>query len=170
MDIKIRPEKPSDREAVYAIHCAAFGGSAEAELANALRTAASPLVSLVAEIDSEVAGHILFSPAVMENHPETKIMGLAPLGVLPGLQRRGVGSALIGAGLEACRAIGASAVIVLGYPDYYPRFGFVPSSRFGISSEYDVPEEVFMVIELRPDGLAGRSGRVLYHEIFKTFE
>lgn len=97
-------------------------------------------------------------------------MGLAPMAVRPGHQGKGIGSALVRAGLQACTDLGANAVIVLGHPEYYPRFGFLPSSRFRLDSEYDVPDEVFLALELEPGALSALSGRVLYHEAFKSLE
>jgi putative acetyltransferase len=83
-------------------------------------------------------------------------------------QRKGIGLALVRTGLEQCRQLGFDAIVVLGHPEYYPRFGFVPSSRFGIDSEYDVPEEVFMAMELKPESLDGITGRVKYHAAFNS--
>ena len=93
-------------------------------------------------------------------------MGLAPMAVAPDRQRSGVGSALVRAGLEACRERGASAVVVLGHAEYYTRFGFAPASRFGIASEYDVPDDVFLIVELEPGRLASASGTIRYHAAF----
>ncbi len=95
-------------------------------------------------------------------------MGLAPMAVAPEHQRKGIGSALVRAGLEQCKQLGFAAVVVLGHPEYYPRFGFSPSSRFGINSEYEVPEEVFMAMELQPGALSGKTGRVKYHAAFSN--
>lgn len=95
-----------------------------------------------------------------------RIMGLAPMAVAPEHQRRGIGSALVRAGLEQCRQLGVGAVAVLGHPAYYPRFGFVPSARFGIGSEYEVPEDVFMVLELQAGVLLSGSGTATYHAAF----
>jgi putative acetyltransferase len=106
----------------------------------------------------------MFSPVLLAGHSALKIMGLAPMAVLPEHQRTGIGSALVRAGLEACSDLGYGAVVVLGHPEYYPRFGFKPSTRFGIGCEYEVPEEVFMAIELQPGYLATASGKVQYHE------
>ena len=136
----------------------------------ALRKTACPVISLVAEHCDEIVGHILFSPARLSEYPETRIMGLAPMAVRPGHQGKGIGSALVRAGLQACTDLGANAVIVLGHPEYYPRFGFLPSSRFRLDSEYDVPDEVFLALELEPGALSALSGRVLYHEAFKSLE
>ncbi len=94
-------------------------------------------------------------------------MGLAPMAVAPMHQKKGTGSALVQAGLDQCRQLDFVAVVVLGHPEYYPRFGFSPASQFGIGSEYDVPEEVFMAMELQPDALSRKTGRVRYHPAFK---
>lgn len=164
--VRIRPESKEDHPAVFRLHSAAFPSDAEAKLVDLLREAATPTISLVAETAGEVQGHILFTPVISTDHPGSRIMGLAPMAVLPEAQGKGVGSALVQEGLERCRAMGVEAVVVLGHPGYYPRFGFVPASRFGITSEYDVPDEVFLMIELRPGSLAGKHGQVQYHEAF----
>jgi putative acetyltransferase len=95
-------------------------------------------------------------------------MGLAPMAVLPAEQRRGVGSALVQAGLDRCRQLPCGAVVVLGHPAYYPRFGFSPASRFGVTCEYDVPDEVFMAMELEPGFLRDKPGTIRYHPAFAT--
>jgi len=164
--MEIRAEQPADRAAVHAVTVAAFEAPAEADLVDALRDQARPFVSLVAEGSGAIVGHIMFSPVALSGHPALKIMGLAPMAVLPDHQRRGIGSALVRAGLEQCRLLGAGAVVVLGHPAFYPRFGFSPSTRFGLRCEYDVPEEVFMVMELQPGFLDGTSGTISYHAAF----
>jgi putative acetyltransferase len=88
------------------------------------------------------------------------------MAVVPAQQRTGLGSALVRAGLEQCRKLGFGAVVVLGHPDYYPRFGFSPAARFGIGCEYEAPQEAFMAIELQPGYLKGASGKVEYHAAF----
>ena len=93
-------------------------------------------------------------------------MGLAPMAVLPGRQRQGIGSELVRAGLDECRRLGFGAIVVLGHAEYYPRFGFVPASKFGLKSEYDVPDDVFMALELIPGALRGRAGTIRYHPTF----
>ena len=164
----IRTENEKDRDAVFAVNVSAFETPAEATLVDVLREHAQPVVSLVAEDNGNVVGHIMFSPVVLSGNPDLKVMGLAPLAVSPEHQRKGIGSALVRAGLEQCRQLDFVAVVVLGHPEYYPRFGFSPSSRFGIDSEYEVPEEVFMAMELKPEALSGKTGRVKYHAAFSN--
>ena len=93
-------------------------------------------------------------------------IGLGPMSVLPSLQRGGIGSKLVINGLQECQNLGNEIVIVLGHPEYYPRFGFIPASNYGIKCEYDVPDEVFMALELHPGALSGRSGIVKYQPEF----
>ena len=164
--MRIRPEEPGDIRAIHQVNRQAFETAVEASLVDALRRRAQPLISLVAVVDDEVAGHILFSPVTLSSDPGARIMGLAPMAVLPAKQRQGIGTALVRAGLEECRRLSFEAVIVLGHADYYPRFGFVPASRYGLTCEYDVPDDVFMVLELSPGTLEGRSGVIRYHAAF----
>lgn len=165
--VNIRAEHPDDRAAVRAVNLATFDTAAEANLVDALRDKAQPLISLVAEEDSQLVGHIVFSPVTIDSHPELRLMGLAPMSVAPSHQNRGIGSALVRAGLQRCSELGVGAVAVLGHPRYYPRFGFQPCVRFGIFSEYESPPEAFMVMELQSGYLRGASGAVRYHAIFK---
>jgi NAD(P)H dehydrogenase (quinone) len=162
----IRNEEEKDRAAVHALNVVAFETPTEANLVDALRQKARPVVSLVAQVNQTVVGHIMFSPVKLSGHSELIIMGLAPMAVEPEHQRKGIGSALVRAGVEQCKKLGCGAVVVLGHPEYYPRFGFAPSASFGISCEYDVPEEVFMAIELQPGFLDGVPGKVKYHAAF----
>jgi len=153
--ITIRQEKPEDVAAIYTVNEQAFGQAAEAELVDKLRANGKVTLSLVAVQDGEIVGHILFSPMTIESGEQTfAAVGLGPMAVRPEFQKQGIGSQLIARGLEQCRAHGHACVIVLGHPEYYPRFGFVPASRYGIRCEYDVPDEVFMALELR-DGALG---------------
>ena len=131
----IRDETKDDRDAVYAINLSAFETSSEATLVDALRGQAQPNVSLVSEDNGELVGHILFSPVSLSGHPDCRMMGLAPMAVTPGHQNKGIGSALVQAGLDQCRKLGCIGVVVLGHPVYYPRFGFSPASEFAIDSE-----------------------------------
>jgi putative acetyltransferase len=168
----VRAERAPDIPAIRDVNRAAFDTAAEADLVDALRVRAAPTVSLVAQADGGIVGHIMFSPVTLvcgQPPPaSTTIMGLAPMAVLPRYQKRGIGSALVRAGLDRCRDLGVQAVVVLGHAAYYPRFGFVPASRFGIVSEYDVPDDAFMAIELEAGALSGRSGTIRYHEAFAS--
>ncbi|MBI4616546.1 MAG: N-acetyltransferase [Planctomycetes bacterium] len=151
-----------------AVTLAAFPTRAEADLVDALRAGAEPFVSLVAEQGGAIVGHITFSPVTLDALAELRIAGLGPMAVAPAHQRRGIGSALVRAGLDTCRTLGFAAVVVLGHPGFYPRFGFAPSVRFGFRSEYDVPEDVFMALELVPGALRGSTGTARYHPAFGT--
>lgn len=169
----IRPERKTDRAAIRRVNKAAFDQPAEADLVDALRSAGAVISSLVAEIEAEVVGHILFSPAVLDTtHPHTPpsemarpIAALGPMAVLPERQGEGIGSQLVAAGLDVCRAAGYDLVIVLGHLDYYPRFGFQPAPPLGIRWEHGADSH-FMVIELQPGALAGASGIVRYRPEF----
>jgi putative acetyltransferase len=163
--VHIRPEAPSDHAAVHDVNVAAFGCETEARLVATLREQARPLVSLVAEESGTLVGHVMFSPVSLHGFAGL-MMGLGPMAVAPTRQRQGVGSALVRAGLERCREIGAGAVVVLGHPDYYPKFGFLPAARFGLTCEYDVSAEAFMAMELEPHALRGAAGNVSYHAAF----
>jgi putative acetyltransferase len=164
--MQIRPEQPGDFAAVHAVNRAAFDRRAEADLVDALRAQADPMISLVADADGSIAGHICFSRVTLSGHAGLVIMALAPMAVLPAAQRRGIGSALVRTGLDHCAQRGCRAVVVLGHPEYYPRFGFVPASGFGIRSEYNVPDAAFMVRELEAGALNGRPGTIRYHPAF----
>jgi putative acetyltransferase len=167
--MQIRAEEDKDRAAIHDLNEAAFETAAEADLVDALREEARPIVSLVAEDDKQILGHIMFSPVALTGHPEIRVMGLGPMAVAPKYQRKGIGSELVRAGLLACAQLGFGAVVVLGHPHYYPRFGFSASSRFGIECEYEVPEDAFMVLELIPGYLKEISGTIKYHEVFSRF-
>ena len=166
--INVRPERPTDADAIDRVASAAFPTRAEANLLRAVRqSGVSPCVSLVAEIDGRIVGHALFTPVSVRSDSPWSAMALGPVAVEPAQQRRGVGSALIRAGLKACRALGEHVVFVLGHPEYYPRFRFVPAHQFGIRWEHlDEPSDAFMLIELSPGALAGRCGVVRYLPAF----
>lgn len=164
--MKIRPETEQDQLPIHRVNAEAFETETEATLVDALRNSGIPLISLVAEQDDTVVGHVLFSPMTDAQGNHVPIAGLAPVAVAPGHQKQGIGSALIRAGLEQCRAAGYQAVIVLGHPGYYPRFGFVPASHFGIRCQYDAPDEAFMALELLPGALTEIAGVVKYHPLF----
>ncbi len=166
MNTIIRKEEDRDRTNIYELNKQAFGSTGEADLINRLRASASPIVSLVAESDGEVIGHIVFTPVKIDGFPELNLMGLAPMAVAPKVQKSGVGSALVHAGLRACRELETGAVVVLGHIDYYPKFGFRPAHQFNCSCEFDVPKEAFMIQELKPGYLQDASGIIRYHPEF----
>jgi putative acetyltransferase len=168
--VAIRPETSEDREAIFDVHAAAFPTDAEARLVNALRANGKVVVSLVAEVDAAVAGHVLFSPvlvAVEFSTAPTLGVGLAPLAVRPEFQRRGIGARLVDAGLDACRRAGFAFVVVLGEPRYYRRFGFQRALPHGLRNEYGADEE-FMALDLHPRALTGVSGIVKYATEFAS--
>lgn len=164
--ITIRAETAGDVPAVRRVNVSAFGRPEEADLVDALRAAARPHISLVALVQGQVVGHIFFSPVTLEAEAVAPaIFGLAPVAVSPERQNQGIGSQLVREGLRECRRMGCDAVVVLGHPEYYPRFGFIPAGRKGLRCEYPVPDDVFMVAELRPDALQGH-GLVKYRPEF----
>ena len=169
MRVNIRPFGSRDAEAVREVHLEAFAGSeGEARLVEALHAADAAPVSLVALDGSSggVVGHVLFSPVEVDNGASNvRMVGLAPVGVLPEYQGQGVGSRLIRAGLEACREAGYDAVVLLGELGYYFRFGFERASAHGFGNEYGVDHE-FMVVELRSEALDGSGGTVRYRPEF----
>lgn len=168
--MKIREEKPGDKEAVHELNEAAFDSPLEARLVDALRDLSARRISLVAEDGGVVVGHIMFSPVTHADHSDLKVIGLAPMAVAPDRQRQGIGSVLVEEGLNRCRQEGYVAAVVLGHPGYYPRFGFRPSVDFGIDSAYDVPAEAFMALELQPGSLGNKKGRLDYHPAFGMFD
>ncbi|HVF28142.1 MAG TPA: N-acetyltransferase, partial [Pyrinomonadaceae bacterium] len=129
----VRVESPEDISAIRRVNEQAFGSPQEAALVDALREVARPFVSIVAVEDDQVVGHISFRPVTIDGAGSVRrAMGLAPMAVLPEHQRRGIGSLLARAGLEECQQLGCDVVVVLGHPEYYPRFGFRPAGERGL--------------------------------------
>lgn len=164
--LEIRAEIAGDAPFVHAVNVSAFPTRDEADLVDVLRDNADPVISLVAVQDGRIVGHIMFSPVELRSNRDLKIMGLGPMAVSPDEQSRGIGARLVSEGLVRCKDTGAGAVVVLGHPTYYPRFGFAPASERNIRCEYDVPDDTFMIIELTKDYLSGAEGIVRYHEAF----
>jgi putative acetyltransferase len=164
----IRAEASGDYRAVHAIMLEAFKSDAEAKLVAALRLEADPLIALVAEEDNTIIGHLTMSPVVLPNQHGYRLMGLAPMAVTTRRRGEGIGSGLVHAGLDQCRQLEYGAVVVLGHPGYYPRFGFIPARKFGLACEYDVPDEAFMALELQAGYLANAWGTVRYHPAFQA--
>jgi putative acetyltransferase len=167
--VHIRRERPGAEGAIARVNEAAFGGPDEARIVAAVRQAGQAAVSLVAvDRASRVVGHILFTPVAFDAPGAPRLMGLGPMAVWPDAQRQGIGSALVEAGLRECERAGCQAVVVIGHPEYYPRFGFRPARACGLRTEYDVPDQAFMVAELDAGALAGREGLVRYLPEFGT--
>lgn len=172
MEISIRQERAGDREAVYAVHTAAFGRKSEATLVDLLRNdqAFIPALSIVAHLGDQLVGHVLITEIeiVSEDGKVTPSLALAPIAVVPEFQQQGIGSRLIKVALDKARSLGYSSVIVLGHAAYYPKFGFVPAGKWQIKAPFEVADEVFMALELQPGGLAGISGTVRYSKPFEN--
>jgi putative acetyltransferase len=167
MGAVIRAEVPGDAAAVYRLNATVFETEAEAKLVDALRTAGALALSLVAEVDGAIVGHIAFSPVIVESDQGTRGgVGLGPMAVATSYQRQGIGGRLIHEGVRLLHDAGHAFCVVLGHADYYPRHGFVRAKDHRIRWERPVPDDVFFVRELAPGGIAGVSGTVRYRPEF----
>ncbi len=170
MNVIIRPESSADKQAVRLVNERAFATSLEADLVDALRDGNFVEVSLVAEVDGEVVGHILFSKLSIITKTETiEAVSLAPMAVRARFQNQGIGTKLVNAGLEACRQRGQKVVVVLGEPDLYMRFGFSSELALQLESVFD-GDDAWMAMELVPGSLNGIVGRVEYSPPFAGLE
>jgi len=165
--VLVREETPEDIGAVRNINESAFGQPAEASIVDKLRANCADILSLVAVEGDQVVGHILFSPARIElGEKAVEGMGLAPLAVMPERQREGIGSALVRSGISTLKDRRCPFIIVLGYPGYYPRFGFERASLHGIKCQWEVPDEVFMVLILDKSAMSDACGVARYRPEF----
>ena len=161
----IRMEEPQERVAVRAVNVAAFGGDAEADLVQRLQDDGDTLFGLVAVWDGQIAGHLVFSQLPIEMAQETvSAAALAPLAVLPELQRQGIGSALVRHGLTQCQNLGLAAVVVLGDPAYYGRFGFRVDLAERLRTPWSGPH--LMAYEIVPGALGDGLGTAIYPAAF----
>ncbi len=161
----VRAESPKDKVAISRVHELAFGRPVEARIVEALRVSPHfiPALSLVAVDGATIVGHILLTRITIKGEAaEHPALSLAPMAVVPGQQRRGIGSLLVRTGLRRAAELGHRLVIVLGHVDYYPRFGFAPASALGITPPFLAPDEAFMACVLVPGGAAGVSGVVQF--------
>jgi putative acetyltransferase len=169
--LTVRPETIADLDAIFRVESAAFGEETEAGLVNALRDAGNLLLSLVAEENGEIVGHIAFSPIRLEPaEPAVKAVALGPVAVAPERQRNGIGGRLIREGLQLLGESGVQCVILLGEPAYYARFGFVPASSKGVLRPEDPPDHIsrfLQIVELVPNALAGVKRRAFYMDEFR---
>jgi putative acetyltransferase len=171
LDITLRFEKSRDYKDITRINDLAFGQKNEGILIEHLRKNRDflPELSIVAEKDCIIIGHILFFPIQIKSKDNSyKSVSLVPMAVLPEYQNQGIGSKLIRYGLEKCREKGCQLVIVLGHPEYYPRFGFEKASKWGIRPPFEAPDEAFMAIELVEGGLKGVAGVVEYPDEYSA--
>ncbi len=163
----IRQEKSGDIN-IHALNELAFGQPQEANIIHKLRINCDNLLSLVAIENEKVVGHILFSPVANEGqHVIIRGMGLAPMTVLPEMQRKGIGTQLVKSGIENLRKMQCPFVIVLGHPEYYPRFGFERASLYGIKCLWEgIPDDAFMILWLDKSTMKPVSGLAKYRDEF----
>jgi putative acetyltransferase len=165
--LDIREERPEDIPSIRDVNNRAFGQQQEGNIVDALRSNGAVSLSLVGTLDGQVVGHILYSPASVSGVAGA---ALGPMGVLPEYQRHGIGSQLVEAGNRQLKNAGCPFIIVLGHPHFYPRFGFRPGSTRGITCEWDVPDDVFMLLVLDEQKMQNVSGLAKYRDEFSTVE
>jgi putative acetyltransferase len=163
--LDIREERPEDIPSIRDVNNRAFGQQQEGNIVDALRSNGAVSLSLVATLDGRVVGHILYSPASVS---EVAGAALGPMGVFPEHQRQGIGSELVEAGNRHLKNAGCPFIIVLGHAAFYPRFGFRPGSARGIRCEWDVADDVFMLLVLDEQQMQGVSGLAKYRDEFST--
>jgi putative acetyltransferase len=166
--ITVRPESAEDIRAIDVVHISAFGGEAEAQLVSALRESATynRELSLVAELGGRIVGHVLLTRVPLrKDGSEKNVLALGPMSVVPSQSHRGIGSELINASISLATDKGYGAIVVLGHPEYYKRFGFVPARDLQVSCNLPAPEDALTVMEVVAGNLAG-GGHVEYPEPF----
>ena len=163
--MEIRDETPEDRDAIREVNARAFGQDLEGRLVDALRANDGVVLSLVATLQGEIVGHILYSPASIS---DVAGAALGPMAVVPECQRQGIGTQLVEAGNRRLKAAGCPFIVVVGHAEFYPRFGFTPARPLGITCDWDVPDDVFMLAVLDSWKMTGVSGRAVYRHEFSV--
>lgn len=170
MEIKLRQENPADYEQVFKLTELAFANMPFADhdeqfLVERLRKSEFfiPGLSLVAESDGKIIGHILLTRLKIQGtETEFESLSLAPVSVLPEFQKQGIGGMLIRKAHQVATNLGYKSVILVGHPEYYPRFGYKKASEFGLKFPFQAPDDACMAIELVDNGLEGITGMVVY--------
>lgn len=162
----VRPETDADHGVIRELLIAGYGSEEIADMVDQLRRDPGDLISLVAETDAGIVGHVAFTPVVLDGHPELGLTGLACTAVSDAARGDGVGSELVHEGMVVSQHHGAAAVITLGFPGYYARFGFEPAEAYGLNCEYETPRDKFLIRLLEPDQLQGCAGTVRYPKAF----
>jgi putative acetyltransferase len=164
--IQIREECLDDVAAIRDLNRRAFGQDLEGNIVDALRSNGAALLSLVATLNGQVVGHIMYSPVSVGGDVTGGALG--PMAVLPEYQRQGIGSQLVEAGNRKLKDAGCPFVILVGHASFYPRFGFTPASTHGIKCEWEVPGETFMLLVLDEAKMQGVSGLARYRHEFSS--
>ena len=165
--IEIRSEEPEDIEAIRDVNRRAFGQDQEGNIVDALRANGGALYSLVATKQGQIIGHIMYSPLRIGSVDGA---ALGPMAVVPEEQGHGIGTKLVEVGNDHLARNGCPCIVVLGHPKFYPRFGFRPASAYGITCEWEVPDDVFMVLALDDTQMARAVGAAVYRPEFSTVE
>lgn len=167
--MKVRAEIPADSPAIRAIHLLAFPTPQESELVDRLRNNGAASLSMVAEYQRAVIGHVLFSPVQLGEGPAAVDgLGLAPVGVLPHRQKQGVGTLMISEALRKLAADKCPFVVVLGDPAFYARFGFRPAREFGVHCKWEALADAFMLLPIDIDRVSRASGLARYRDEFDS--
>jgi putative acetyltransferase len=164
--IEIREERFDDVMPIRDLNRRAFGQNLEGDIVDALRSNGGVLLSLVAAVNGQVVGHIMFSPVSVEGDERGAALG--PMAVLPEYQRQGIGSQLVEAGIQKLKVAGCPFIILVGHAGFYPRFGFTPASKHGIKCEWEVPDDEFMLLVLDQTKMEGVSGLARYRREFSS--
>jgi putative acetyltransferase len=167
--ITVRKEQSADIRAIDVVHMSAFEGEDEVGLIDSLRKSSSfvPDLSLVAEFNNRIVGHVLLTKVTLQHGAKgSEILALAPMAVVPSQSHRGIGGELVKAAVDVARKQGYSAIVVVGQPDYYQKFGFEPASKWGLHCNLPVPTEIISALEL-VQGSLGSDGHVIFPSHFE---